>query len=82
VALNRVAWPDVDWQEKGAEGLAAFGSGGRNHPWAVAGRSSLEPSAVSNRTRRISWLAPASSGAHPRTKGAQFFAVGHGIEYR
>ncbi|WP_204303213.1 hypothetical protein, partial [Stenotrophomonas maltophilia] len=45
-------------------------------------RSSLEPSAVSNRTRRMSWLAPASSGAHPRTKGAQFFAVGHGIEYR
>lgn len=32
-------WPgrDVDGQEKGAEGLAAFGSGGRNHPWAAAG---------------------------------------------
>src|SRR3546814_6365378 len=32
-------WPgrDVDRQEKGAEGRVAFGSGGRNHPWAVAG---------------------------------------------
>lgn len=32
-------WPgrDVDRQEKGAEGPAAFGLGGRNHPWAVAG---------------------------------------------
>jgi len=34
-------WPwagrDVDRQEKDAEGPAAFGSGGQNHPWAVAG---------------------------------------------
>ena len=32
-------WPgrDVDGQEKGAEGPSAFGSGGQNHPWAVAG---------------------------------------------
>ena len=40
-------------------------------------RSSLEPSAVSNHTRPMSWLGPASSGAHPRTKGARFCAGGH-----
>ncbi|SSW73788.1 hypothetical protein AVE30378_06135 [Achromobacter veterisilvae] len=54
------------------------GSGGRNHPWAdEQARSSLEPSAVSNHTRPMSWLGPASSGAHPRTKGARFCAGGH-----
>src|SRR3546814_4012191 len=44
---------DVDGQEKGAEGPAASGSGGkRNHPWADwQARSSLKPSAVSNHTR-------------------------------
>ena len=37
---------DVDRQEKGAEGLAASGSGGRNHPWADwQAWSSLEPAA-------------------------------------
>ena len=38
---------DVDRQEKGAEGPAAFGLGGkRNHPWADwQTRLSLEPSA-------------------------------------
>ena len=74
---------DVDWQEKGAEGLAASGSGGQNHPWAVAGPVVARTvCSSSNHTRPMSWLGPASSGAHPRTKGAQFFAVGHGIEYR
>ncbi|AYN19589.1 hypothetical protein D3M96_02980 [Alcaligenes aquatilis] len=75
---------DVDGQEKGAEGSRAVSSGGKNnHPWADwQTRSSLKPSAVSNHTRPMSWLGSVSSGAHPRTKGAQLFAVGHGIEYR
>ena len=74
-------WPgrDVDGQENGAEGPTAFGSGEkRNHPWADwQARSSLEPSALSNHTRPMSWLGPASSGAHPRTKGARFCTGGH-----
>lgn len=50
----------------------------RSHPWADwQARSSQEPSAVSNHTRPMSWLGPASSGAHPRTKGARFCAGGH-----
>ena len=36
-------------------------------------RSSVEPFAVSAFTRPLSWLGPASSGAHPRTKGARSF---------
>ena len=84
-ARRRVSWntasgpAPIDGQEKGAEGPVAFGSGGkRNHPWADwQARSSLEPSAVSNHTRPMSWLRPASSGAHPRTKGARCFTGGH-----
>ncbi|ARR12624.1 hypothetical protein B7L66_10630 [Xanthomonas citri pv. citri] len=50
----------------------------RSHPWADwQSRSSEEPSAVSKHTRPMSWLGPASSGAHPRTKGARFCAGGH-----
>ena len=32
---------------------------------------------VSNRTRPVSWLGPATSGVHPHTKGARCFAGGH-----
>ena len=81
VRVAQGQWPgrDVDRQEKGVEGPTAFDSGGkRNHPWADwQARSSLKPSAVSNHTRPMSWLGPASSGAHPRTKGARFCAGGH-----
>lgn len=75
-------WPwagrDVDRQEKDAEGPAAFGSGGQNHPWAVAGPVVARTvCSSSNHTRPMSWLGPASSGAHPRTKGARFCAGGH-----
>src|SRR3546814_18825888 len=31
----------------------------------------------SNHTRPMSWLGPALSGAHPRTKGARCFTGGH-----
>lgn len=43
-ALIRRTGRSVERQEKGAEGGEAFGSGGRNHPWAEEqARSSLEP---------------------------------------
>ena len=65
-------------RRKAPKAAGTFGSGGRNHPWAdEQARSSLEPSAVSNHTRPMSWLGPAYSGAHPRTKGARFCAGGH-----
>ncbi len=73
-------WPgrDVDRQENGAEGPAAFGSGGQNHPWAGAGPVVARTvCSSSNHTRPMSWLGPASSGAHPRTKGARFCTGGH-----
>lgn len=52
--------------------------GAIDHPWAAAwhGRRqslSLQPLL----TRPVSWLEPASLGAHPRTKGARCFTGGH-----
>ena len=65
-------------RRKAPKAAGTFGSGGRNHPWAdEQARSSLEPSAVSNHTRPMSWLGPASSGVYPHTNGAQCFAGGH-----
>lgn len=65
-------------RRKAPKVTGTFGSGGRNHPWAEEhARSSLEPSAVSNHTRPMSWLGPASSGMYPHTNGAQCFAGGH-----
>lgn len=49
----------------------------RSHPWADwQARLPQVPSAVSNRTRPMSWLGPALSGAHPRTKGTRCFTGG------
>ncbi|AJZ87906.1 hypothetical protein VW41_01995 [Klebsiella michiganensis] len=80
-------WPgagrDVDRQEKGAEGLAAFGSGGKNHPWAGAGpvvartvcSSAITPGACrGSRRHRL---------AHIRAQREPVFApAGTGTEYR
>ena len=49
-----------------------------NHLWAVAGQAVVKAiRCVSNRTRPVSWLGPASSGVYPHTKGTRCFAGGH-----
>ncbi|VFR57239.1 hypothetical protein BRI6_1311 [plant metagenome] len=71
-------------RRKAPKAAAAFGSGGRkNHPWADwQARSSLEPSAVSNHTRPVSWLG-SKRLAHIRAQREPVFApAGTGTEYR
>jgi hypothetical protein len=63
--------------EECAEG-ASLRLGAIDHPWAVAWhgrRHNLSLQLLL--TRPVSWLGPASLGAHPRTKGARCFTGGH-----
>ncbi len=69
---------EVFQQEKAAEGLdlrrgriATRGLLQRH------GRRQSRHRCSSNRTRPVSWLEPETSGTHPRTKGARYFAGGH-----
>ncbi|EPS0531936.1 hypothetical protein ACVAC4_001556, partial [Pseudomonas aeruginosa] len=74
---------NVDRRDKGAEGSLTFGSGGNNHPWAVAGP-------VVARTVCSSAITPGPCRgwgrhrlAHIRAQREPVFApVGTGTEYR
>jgi hypothetical protein len=66
-------------QDQGAEGHAGLRlERKKNHLWAASALAVVKAvRCVSNRTRPVSWLGPATSGVHPHTKGARCFAGGH-----
>ena len=70
-------------QDQGAEGHAGLRlERKKNHLWAASALAVVKAvRCVSNRTRPVSWLGPATSGVHPHTKGARCFAGGqrHGL---
>jgi len=66
-------------KDQGAEGHAGLRLERKeNHLWAASAQAVVKAvRCVSNRTRPVSWLGPASSGVYPPTKGTRFFTGGH-----
>ena len=75
-AMARVTGQGKDQGAEGHTGLRLKRK--ENHLWAASAQAVVKAvRCVSNRTRPVSWLGPATSGVHPHTKGARCFAGGH-----
>ncbi len=66
-------------KDQGAEGHAGLRLERKeNHLWAASAQAVVKAvRCVSNLTRPVSWLGPASSGVYPHTKGTRCFTGGH-----